>query len=147
MKKIGLVLSAIFLTGCASTDIQDRSEDRYVFGLKSVESSELFLSSTLPEDLGYGEGVLTTAFSSYVAELDKTLGVVRLEAKPVYGDDSMEISMTFDYCDAIVTRDESISCDNVLSTYEEKLTFVYDELPSHLVLENGLRLEVSKFEM
>lgn len=146
MKKIGLVLSVLLLTGCASTASQDRPDDRYVFSLKSVDSSVMFLSSTLPGDAGYGEGVLITGFSSYVAEMDKTLGFVMLEVKPVYRDTSMDLLLKFEYCDGVESRNAVTSCVEVLDTYQESFTYKYAELPTEATLDNGLQFEVGEFK-
>lgn len=140
-----MVLSVMFLTGCASTASVDTPKDRYALALKSVESSDVFLSSTLPEDVGYGEGTLITGFSSYVAEMDKSLGFVMLEVNPVYGDESMELSLVFDYCDGVVSHNADTSCKNVIDSYQETLIYDYAELPSQVTLANGLRLEVGEY--
>lgn len=146
MNKIGLVLAALFLSGCASTASKDLHDERYRYTINSVESSSFVLSGILPEDVEYGEQVKRVGFSSFVAELDKSRGLVILETKTDYGENSMDVSLGFDYCYGVVFENSVFNCAKTIGNHKESLSYNYDSLPKEVVLGNGLRFGLEKIE-
>ncbi|MDN3561732.1 hypothetical protein [Vreelandella neptunia] len=147
MLRFAIVFSVVFLTGCAGPASQDNLRDRYAFNLKSVENSNVFLSQPLMQYSEHGEDSVLRAFTTDVAEIDNPRSFVLLKVKPDYADDSMDLTLTFDYCDGVVIKNDTTYCDNVIGTYQERLNYRYDTLPEETILDNGLQFEVSVFEM